>query len=145
MIRTLLLALMCCAASPALALKCLSPDVARDVRAAAEGESSWLAVNGMLETGPVPRHGGEVPARIWGWALGEEGFTRPFDSRITLRSVCFGPWCGKAASGKLAALLKREGDRYVLITDPCGANLWPEPRKRQIETLRRACLEAGCN
>uniref|UniRef100_A0A2A3JTZ5 Uncharacterized protein n=1 Tax=Alloyangia mangrovi TaxID=1779329 RepID=A0A2A3JTZ5_9RHOB len=96
MIRTafLFLVLLLGVASPAFALKCLPPDVARDVRAARAEQTEWIAVNGMLETGPVPRSAGEVPARFWGWALGQGGFNRPFDQRIT----CASPAMGRGAA-----------------------------------------------
>ncbi|AWI84470.1 hypothetical protein CEW88_12715 [Alloyangia pacifica] len=145
MIRTafLFLVLLLGVASPAFALKCLPPDVARDVRAAKSEQTEWIAVNGMLETGPVPRSSGEVPARFWGWALGRAGFDRPFDQRITLRVSCYGPWCGEARTGPMAALLKREEGRLVLIADPCNANRWPGPSARQVRALVKSC-GAGC-
>lgn len=143
MIRSAFAILLICLAGPAFALKCLPPDVARDVRAAEGEQTEWIAVNGVLETGAVPRSAGEVPARFWGWALGQGGFKRPFDQRITLRVSCYGPWCGEAASGPMAALLKREDDRLVLIADPCGANRWPSPSARQVRALERSC-GAGC-
>ncbi|WP_353473321.1 hypothetical protein PVT71_04590 [Salipiger sp. H15] len=143
MIRSALVVLLLWTAGPAFALKCLPPDVARDVRAAEGGQTEWIAVNGMLETGTVPRSAGEVPARFWGWSLGKGGFSRPFDAHITLRVSCYGPWCGSAESGPMAALLKREEGRLVLIADPCNANRWPEPSARQVKALEKSC-GPGC-
>ena len=106
MIRLPLLALLLLAASPALALKCLAPDPARDFRAAEADSATWSGVYGWLEVLSHPEGAGTGQARLTGRSLTTEGFSQPFDRDIALQVSCLGPWCGQVESGPVAALLR---------------------------------------
>ncbi|MBV2359679.1 hypothetical protein KUH32_07830 [Thalassococcus sp. CAU 1522] len=131
---------------PADALSCIRPDAARDFQQAVASEDIWIVVNGVLRVDEtlLPRTDWQrqqdmppqtdIPARLTGKSLGPGGFTRDFDRAVTLRALCFGPWCGAVADGtEYLAFLKREGTGYVMFADPCGGNSHREP----TDDLRR--------
>ncbi|SIS85453.1 hypothetical protein SAMN05421759_104324 [Roseivivax lentus] len=142
-------------AAPALALSCLPADIARDYQRAEEDDAAWIVVTGKLtfdearlpevdmdrqqETPPET----DIPARIAGGSLGPEGFTRTFTRDITLRVLCFGPWCGSAQSGgDVLAFLKQEGADFVAMASPCPGMLYPDPTPEMLETVTR-CFNGG--
>ncbi|HBM59440.1 MAG TPA: hypothetical protein DD444_09630 [Citreicella sp.] len=144
MIRLPLLALLLLTASPALALKCLAPDPARDFRAAEADSATWSGVYGWLEVLSHPEGAGPGQARLTGRSLTTEGFSQPFDRDIALQVSCLGPWCGQVESGPVAALLRHGRAGLVLQVEPCRANLWPDPEPAQIQSLS-ACMAGACD
>lgn len=152
----ILAALFCLIAGPALALSCLPPDPVRDFIQADEAEDIWIVVEGRLnfDSSRLPEQDlarndappeTDIPARLEGLSLGPDGFSRAFDRDITLRVLCFGPWCGGAEAGRdYLGFLKREGDGYVAFADPCGNRLYAEPTDAMRDALTRCMRGDVC-
>lgn len=154
--KSLLLALaLSVLASPALALSCLPPDVARSYTEAAAAEQSYIVVRGTLafDETQLPEvdlaHQDQTPpstdiaARLTGQSLSQSGFEREFDRPITLRALCFGPWCGRAVSGtETLAFLEKTGDGYALSITPCGGFDFPEPTEAMLDKVVE-CFQGG--
>ena len=135
-------------ASPALALSCLPPDVARSYNEAASAEQAYVVVHGTLtfdetrlpdidmnhqdQTPPNV----DIPARLTGKSLSRAGFKTDFDRPITLRAVCFGPWCGRAVSGTdHLAFVEMTDSGYALTVTPCGGYEFPDPTKAMLKKV----------
>ena len=153
----IVLALLAALASgPVHALSCLPPDIARDYKQAAASEDTFVVVAGTLrfdeERLPDPDLDQmekppqtDIPARLSGRSLGPEGFERPFDRAITLRILCFGPWCGGAATKTdYLTFLKRDGQGYVMTIDPCGWGSYPDPSPDVLERVHRCFTGGAC-
>ena len=156
MIRWAAVAAMMWAGGPALALSCLAPDVARDFQQADASDEVFIAVLGNLTFDPsrLPESDfvnqeqtppeTDIPARLEGRSLTRQGFTRAFTRDVTLRVLCFGPWCGGTTPGRVMAFLRRDGTEYTLFADPCGTRLYPDPRPDQIETITACMAGRAC-
>ena len=153
--RHLALAALCAlAAQPALSLSCLRPDPASDFLAADASDDIWVIVEGRLafDQARLPKRDlndndardVEIPAEFRGKSLSKGGFDRDFVTPIALRLTCAGPWCGGAANGKVIAFLKREADRYVMIADPCGTRVYPDPSMAVRKTLTQCIRGETC-
>ena len=142
------------AGSPALSLSCAPADPASDYLRAEESADVWIVVEGRLDfdakalpkrdladtTGPGDT---DIKARLTGMSLSEAGFARPFDRDITLRVLCFGPWCGGAEPGKrYLAFLKREAGGYVLPASPCPTMYYPDPSDETLSIIE-TCFSGG--
>lgn len=156
MIRTLYITLTWLACSPALALSCLPPDVARTYAHAAEAEAPYIVVHGTLSFDAdllpdtdmrdqrKPPHT-LIPARMTGQALTRSGFNLDIDREITLDVQCFGPWCAGAVPGvDHLGFLERRETGYVLTLDPCGGMAHPEPTAAMLDTVQRCFRDGGC-
>ena len=147
----ILCALLLGLANPAHALSCLRPDPVQDFLEADASDDVWIVVDGVLkfdEAALPPRDvlnndappATDIAARLAGKSLSPKGFQRVFDQKITLRIQCFGPWCGGTSDGaRYLAFLKREGQGYVLMANPCGARVYPDPKPALRKTLT-ACM-----
>ncbi len=153
MIRKICLTLaMTACATPTLSLSCMRPDVTFTYNQAAESEDNYIVVTGQVrfEERRVPSAEGNnsprstrIPARLEGTALTKSGFDMPFDRKITLDVLCFGPWCGGAGSGETyLAFLKREEDGYVMEADPCGSMMFQNPTDEMM-TQVETCFAGG--
>ena len=119
-----------------------------------EAEDIWIVVEGRLSFDParlpvqdLSRQDAppetDIPARLKGRSLSPEGFVRPFARDVTLRVLCFGPWCGGAGDGEdYIAFLKRDGAGYIAFADPCGNRLYPEPTEAMRKALAQ-CMRGG--
>lgn len=145
-----LAAVLAVAASQAAALSCLPPDPARSFSFAAnEPDRRFSIVAGRLDftptTGPKRPMGEPRPpfsARLSGDALNVDGFTFPFNQRITVRPTCAGSWCGNIPEPLSAVfIIERTSRGYEIEAGPCGGELFDDtPAVRQIfET----CMSGG--
>lgn len=129
-------------ASPAQALSCLRPDVARTFQQAAASPHSYIVVRGTLsfDAGQLPEtrdvngmpgkkaQTTELPARINGRFLSQQGFVETFDRQIILRAICLGPWCAEPSSGvEYLAFLRNTPKGYMLEMNPCGGMAFAKP------------------
>jgi len=143
------------AGGPALALSCMRPDVAISYQRAAEADETYVVVEGVVEFDArlLPKRDVandnrdiEIPAMITGKALTKGGFRAPFSQAITLRSECFGPWCGGAKPGVayLVFLQRDEAGGYVMRADPCGSWVFAEPSAKQLGRVEACMAGKGC-
>ena len=118
------------------ALTCLPPDAARLYQIAAEAEAAYLPVYGQFDADQLAAlrirgTGGydedatafeDYPGlRFHGRALTASGFTHPFDSAVTLRLTCLGPWCtGKPVPGPMLAFFEVVSGNHILDLNVCG-------------------------
>ena len=149
----LAVALSLTVASPASALSCLQPDIARSTLDAVRSQDSYRIVLGRMSyravTPPAEGTPGEagralsIPARFTGRALTAEGFTDDTQDDIILNITCVMQSCGSVEPNtRVLAFLRREGDKAVLDLDPCSQWLFPDPTEEQLETVR-ACVTGG--
>jgi len=145
-------------ATPALALSCRPPDVARTYHSAAEAEAAYVVVHGTLDfderrlpkadmsdQASIPPST-RIPAQITGQALTLSGFDHAFDRQITLDLRCFGPWCAGAVSGiPYLAFLQRTDAGYVLELDPCGGFGFSEPTDEMLTRVEGCYQGKACN
>lgn len=151
MIRSLafVLALLC--AGPVSALSCIRPDVAYSYQSAAESEDIYVVLLGDFSFRPSrqPAMKGDdpnaaepappVPARFSGRYLTASGFGGSFNGTVTIEPVCFGPWCGGFPNqGEGLAFVRKSGDTFTLIMDPCGGNYFPTPSRSDVARVE-AC------
>ncbi|WP_324753771.1 hypothetical protein [Roseovarius sp. Pro17] len=144
-------------ASPAAALSCLPHDLARTYQRIHAAPESYIAVYGTLDfdasqlpevdmanqqaTPPETR----IPARFSGEALGQIGFTRPFAGPVTLRALCFGPWCAQPpAGGNVLAFVQQGEDGYSLTVDPCGGDAFFAPAPELLDKVHRCFTGDAC-
>lgn len=154
MIRLLVFGLLAFGtSSPAVALSCLRPDVAKTYTQAAQAEEKYVVVHGDLsfDAARLPRAEGNespeltrIPARLKGHALSKSGFDHAFDREITLEVACFGPWCGGAAPNHpyLAFVMYDDNAGYTLSIDPCGGMVFPDPTAEILDKVQR-CNRGG--
>ena len=132
------------AAGQASALSCLRPDPLTSFGAASASELPYILLSGTITvagaipseiTGPL-----DLPARLTGNGLTEEGFTAPFDEEIRLSLTCAGPFCG-TLPGTEPVLVYAHVDEGAPVVDlaPCGEWVFPAPDAALSETLA-ACL-----
>jgi len=129
-------------AVPVQALSCLRPDLARTFQQAAGSPHNFIIVRGVLNFDPdqLPRtqdknampgasaQTTELPARITGRFLSQQGFITGFDRQITLRAICLGPWCAEPKPGVDYLAFLREPPRgYMLELNPCGGMAFVKP------------------
>lgn len=142
-------------ASTAFALSCMPHDVAQVYREAAESDTRYFVVLGILtfdkhklpetdwdnqaQTPPDTR----IPARIKGTSLGAGGFQKAFEGQITLNAQCFGPWCSSAISGA-QYLAFVNADSLELVVTPCGGYGFANPTQETIERLLRCHRGGAC-
>ncbi len=156
--RYLLPALLSFAAGPALSLSCLPPDVVSSYNDAAASEKSYVVVHGTLtfDESKLPKSdlsqqeqtppSTDIPARLTGKSLSKAGFKADFDRPITVRSVCFGPWCGQPASGtEYLSFLEKAGDTYVLAVTPCGGFDFAQPTQAMLNKVTKCFKGNSCS
>lgn len=150
-------------AGPVAALSCLPPDVARTYKQVDADTAHWGAVVGRLDfdESRLPRPDPimtnvsppetDLTAQFIGHSLTRQGWTEPFQQNVTLRVLCFGPWCAAPASGQtVLAFVKNEDGRHVVIADPCGNTLFPVPSRADMRRVQdcfagRSCKERPLN
>lgn len=159
MIRSLLLAASCLAATQATALTCVPPDPLQSFRAAQAAPQSYVVLSGRLDFDPARMpDGSEVPpgaaqtalapveARFEGFALGLAGFTKPVRASLLLRPTCLGQFCGSIAPGGTWLLFAQPGGsgRYSVEIDPCGQWAFDRFTQATLEALSACIHGAPC-
>ena len=155
--RFLLPVMLSFAAGPALSLSCLPPDVIRSYNEAAASEKSYVVVHGTLsfDEGQLPEVDlnrqdetppeTDIPGRLTGKSLSQAGFEAEFDRPVTVRAMCFGPWCGRPVSGTdYLSFLEKSGDSYVLAVTPCGGFEFAEPTKAMLKQVTQCMQGNSC-
>ena len=120
-------------ASPAFALSCLPWGPTDAYLEAADSKSNFVVVDGDLtfddtllpktdwahqENTPAATN---IPAHVRGQALSRAGYLTPFDADVTLKVLCYGPWCsGATDGGKYVMFLEQRDTGYELQVNPCG-------------------------
>ena len=153
--RNLLAVALSFVAGPAVALSCLPVSVADSYREAAAAEETYIVVHGRLEfdTSRLPKVDldaqdqtppqTDIPARLSGKFLSKDGFQGDFDRAITVRALCFGPWCGQPVSGAdYMAFLEETPKGYVLSSSPCGGFDFAKPTPDMLRTVTQ-CMQGG--
>lgn len=143
------------AAGPATALSCLPPDPVRDFKEAESSPDRWGIALGRLDFNAerLPQvdwdRQDEVPpqtdlrAQFIGHSLDMNGFKTVFQANVTLRVLCFGPWCAEPKSGgRYLAFIKHENGKRIIHADPCGSWLYLNPRKYDLDRVR-TCFAGG--
>lgn len=144
-------------AAPAWSLSCVVPDIARDYQHAAEADETYIVVKGDLrfDARHLPKVDWEnqmdtpqqtdIPARLTGHAMTLKGFAHPFDNEITLRVLCFGPWCGGTGQGTHLAFIERTGSEHIMTVSPCPGMSYHTPTA-EIEAQVLSCARGkGCD
>jgi hypothetical protein len=152
-VLSLLLAGALALPAPAAALSCLRPDVRRAYQDAAKSSETYIIVLGQLAFNRlrIPKSDGtgkllqdvQLPARLIGKALTRQGFSKPFERKITLNINCHGHWCANLSPDDTHLMFLRQvGQGYELDADPCTRFVFSNP---DTETLRQArtCLAGG--
>lgn len=140
----------------ALALSCLRPSVTRtfaEVNAAAE---IYIVVSGRLTLNerklpkrtastPRPPEMTRIKARLKGTSMTLDGFTVPFDQRITLEVACFASWCGGVQSGTdVLAFVRRDAGKYALGVNPCGGHVFGTPKPAMLKQVIQCYRGGAC-
>jgi hypothetical protein len=144
-------------ASPALSLSCSPPNLVADYKAAAASSENWSVVVGQMtfNEGKLPNVNVSDPDRIpektriraqfVGHSLDANGFTKPYQSNVTLQVNCLLSWCGGAQSGgRYLAFLKHEGNRRIVFAEPCKANLYRNPSNKDLSRIRNCFVGGPC-
>lgn len=153
MMRILALALACLTASPALSLSCSPSDPAQAFIFANESPDIWIVATGVLsfDESKLPNtsvvnaepEGVSIAAVLDGHSLGSNGFKNRFSEKVTLDVGCIASWCGSAQSGATyLAFLKQDRDGYIAFADACPGNLFVNPTRQQLRTVRQ-CFNGG--
>lgn len=153
--RALALALTCALASQAQALSCMAPDPIQDFQAAQSSDDRWSAVVGRLDfdENRLPsvalkdqfrkKAPTDLRAQFIGESLGPDGFATPFQGNVTLRVTCIAAWCAQPQSGqRYLAYLRHEGGKRLVLAEPCGQWLYPDPAPRLLDAVH-ACFAGG--
>lgn len=142
-------------AGSAAALSCLPHDAAATFQRIDKAEEVHIAVHGTLafdaallshtdwaDQAATPRET-RIPARLRGRALGQAGFTHPFDAQITLRVLCLGPWCAQPPAGaEVMAFVQKDAGGHVLTVDPCGGDAFFSPAPETLDIVQD-CFAGG--
>ena len=152
--RTIAAIALATLAGQAQALSCMRPTIPDSFERAAQVPEDIYVLKGSLtfdedllpetdmlnqEQNPAP-----IAAHFKGMALNLEGFTTRYARPVTLQPLCFGPWCGGAASGEEAIIFaKAVGDDLVVEANPCGGNIFYNVT-RQTEQQAVACINGDC-
>lgn len=87
----------------------------------------------------------KIRATLSGKSFDGKGFTYPFNSNVTLKVACFGPWCAEPKSGKdVIAFVENGKHGPVVATDPCGGFLFQNPRPDMLRSLRKCHAGGKC-
>ncbi|SMR82350.1 hypothetical protein SAMN04488030_2700 [Aliiroseovarius halocynthiae] len=136
----------------ASALSCMPYNAIAAYNDAAKSDDDYVVVHGTLQfdESKLPKvdwqHQEDVKpdnhltGRIEGKSLTRNGFTAQFMRGIDINVQCYGPWCSGLTSGaKYLAYLKKDGDHYLLETNPCGGFAFQDPDRATLFKVT-ACL-----
>ena len=157
MMRALVIVAVLLAPLPAFALSCLPPSVERSYAQADASKDDYVVVHGRLtlDMDRLPRRRSndqqppemtQIKGALIGMSLSQAGFKLPFDHEVTLEVACFGPWCGSAKNGEdVLAFVRKDGARYTLEINPCGGNVFGEPKRKMLKAVERCMRKGGCS
>ncbi len=141
----------------ASALSCLPHSLEGAYQRVAADEAEYVVVHGRLtfdadllpevdmsrQADTPPRT--VVPARLEGKSMTRRGFDIPFEQTVELDVLCYGPWCGSAATGQdVLAFVRRDAETYVLETNPCGGDLFGTPSAEMLEKVQACYAGEPC-
>jgi hypothetical protein len=142
---------------PAAALSCMPHDLATTFQRIDSAPETYVALHGALDfdTSQLPEIDmtnqqaippeTRIPARLRGEALGQIGFTRPFDGPVTLIVKCFGPWCAQPpAGGDVLAFVRQDTGGFTLTLDPCGGDAFFAPASEMQDKAHRCFTGRAC-
>ena len=152
-----LASILSCLTAPAFALSCMAPDIARSFNEAASAEARYEVVHGTLvfdetelpqvdltQQDQMPQHV-DIKARLSGKSLTKSGFEQVFERPVTLRALCYGPWCGGAVSDTdYLTFLELSENGYMLSVTPCGDYVFPEPSEAMLDQITQCFREKHC-
>ncbi|MBP0482424.1 hypothetical protein [Sagittula salina] len=142
------------AATEASALSCLPPDPVRTFLKVDAAPERWGAAVGRLDfdASRLPqshKDSADTPPETWlrgqlvGHTLDTDGWTKPFQGSVALKVLCYGPWCAQPKSGRTYLLfLQREPHRHVATADPCGAYIFANPSREDLDRVFQ-CFAGG--
>ena len=141
--------------APVSALSCLQPDVGQTYQIAAQSQNSYIIVLGKLSFDgsahpPAVRDDSDemsqqLPARLVGKGLTQQGFNASLDRIITLNLNCLGVWCGHLAPDEtMLVFLRRHDDSYVLDVGPCPQFAFPHPSKAVLKQVQQCHATGSC-
>ncbi|MCZ4352493.1 hypothetical protein O4H61_08190 [Roseovarius aestuarii] len=144
-------------AGAASALSCVPVDpplLFKRVHLAAE---SYVAVYGTLTFDPalLPKTDWEaqhstpqdtrIPAVMSGHSLDQNGFKTPFEAPVTLRVLCFGPWCAQPpANQPVMGFVQQNEGSFTLTTDPCGGDAFFQPSSEMLQQIHTCFIGGDC-
>lgn len=152
-----LAALLLVLAGQAQALSCVQPDVARSFQHADASEDAYVVLLGtysfdaaklpqvdwdnQMDTPPETK----IAARFKGLSLTADGFTRPFESAVTLNALCLGPWCASPQPDRrVLSFVQKSGEAYVFEASPCGGYGFWDPTDVDIARVEACMRGEGC-
>jgi hypothetical protein len=144
MIRTLTIIAAIAFGGPALALSCLPPDPERMFKEARDAAESFMVVRGAFTpssgVAPTVVEGedgySEWRGQLVGRSLGENGFSEPFNSPITLRGNCLGAWCvSEPPQGPILAFVELAEGGPILTTDSCSSRILRAPTRADLRKV----------
>ncbi|WP_425072389.1 hypothetical protein [Sagittula sp. S175] len=150
------LAALMLSASQAAALSCLPPDPVRTFLEVDAAPERWGAAVGRLDfdESRLPQSHKDMtntPPETWlraqlvGRTLDTDGWTKPFQGNVALKVQCFGPWCALPKSGVTYLMfLQREPTRHVATADPCGAYIFPNPSREDLDRVYQCFAGGAC-
>jgi len=149
-------------AGPALSLSCLKPDAVTQYETARDSRDLYSLVIGIIQSDEpiaIPKQNvqgavvgsksSDTAVRVSGRVLTAQGFTNPFDQKVTLRATCISVWCPSAPeTGRevFAALRHVEGDLLLEIS-ACPSNALPWTAEDEARVLNchrfETCMTAN--
>lgn len=140
-------------AGQAQALSCLAADAATSFSQASASEDSYVVLRGSFDfdeslmpnsdraegTGDPP----PVPARFEGLALGQDGFSIPYETELWMQPSCIGPWCGSQAPTDNAVAFARDNGSGVYIIELGACPMWMFPADPDVIATIESCMNGG--
>lgn len=143
---------------PVAALSCLPHDAAATYQRLDTADEVYIAVHGTLDfdSSRLPQTDlanqratpteTRIPARLHGHALSRAGFTQPFDAAITLRVLCFGPWCAQPPAGAdVMAFVQKDAGDHIVTINPCGGDAFFAPNPETVKTAQDCFVDGPCD
>jgi len=153
MIRFISCALMLLG-SQAAALSCIAPDPVMSFHQADEDPDPIFILHGqvifdesLLPQGVVneTRDPDPIPGVFQGAALTRTGFNAPFESDVTVQSICAGPWCGGMASGAPYLMFVRDTAAGLVVeVNPCGGTVFQDPAVQVLDQMTHCIRGERC-
>lgn len=163
MIRWIVHAATVLAATSASALTCSPPDPVRTFATAQAAPEEYVVLLGRLTfddtqmPAPIISDDGtmgdvrdgppdSLPAKLDGFALGQDGFTLPAPADLIVQPICLGPWCGHMPSGGTWLLFaERTAEGHVVETGPCGGWAFMDPDQATLDAVAACMRGEACN
>ncbi|MEM9579243.1 MAG: hypothetical protein AAF891_01040 [Pseudomonadota bacterium] len=144
-------------AAPLHALSCAPHGVDNVLHKIKTSPDGYVAAVGTLSYNPahVPKSHSEtlsidldefrIKARFKGKTLGRSGFKTPVDSPVTIELSCFNGWCAFLEPDRqVLAFLKVTPKGYTLAADPCGSDMFFDPKPKMLKATQDCYLRGKC-